>query len=89
MALWLDGVEAMTLLHPDATPAEVRSYQRKRGQKAKGNKGGRPAKTKPEKNRKRWFRTVFAMKREGASYRKIAAATGVPSKTCHNWIHGR
>lgn len=89
LAFWLEGVEAMTLLHPDASSEEVRSYQIRRGHKAKGNKGGRPAKAKREKNRKRWFRTVFAMKREGVSYRKIAAATGVPWKTCHNWIHGR
>lgn len=39
---WTSGVELVTDLPPDATPKEVRSYQRKRGQAAKGNKGGRP-----------------------------------------------
>ncbi len=39
---WTSGVILTTDLNPDAIPSEVRSYQRKRGQVAKGNKGGRP-----------------------------------------------
>jgi len=39
---WTEGIELLTLLDPNATPKEVRSYQRKRGQRMKGNKGGRP-----------------------------------------------
>ena len=38
------GVTLATVLPPDATKAEVSSHQKKRGQRAKGNKGGRPAK---------------------------------------------
>jgi hypothetical protein len=41
-------VTLATILHPDASPSEVRSYQRKRGQKMKGNKGGRPKKNREE-----------------------------------------
>lgn len=39
---WAEGVTLTTLLGPDAPPTEVRSYQQKRGQAAKGRKGGRP-----------------------------------------------
>jgi hypothetical protein len=41
---WTLEVPLMTHLHPDATPAEVRSYQRRRGQRSKG-RGGRPRKS--------------------------------------------
>jgi len=40
---WSEGVVLATDLHPDATPKETRSYQRKRGQRMKGNRGGRPS----------------------------------------------
>ena len=39
---WLQGVEIVTLLDPDASPSEERSLQSKVGQWAKGRKGGRP-----------------------------------------------
>ena len=38
------GIIIATDLNPDASPEEVRSYQRKRGQEMKGNCGGRPRK---------------------------------------------
>ena len=47
---YADSVTLATVLHPDATPSEVRSYQRKRGQAAKGRKGGRP----PKQPRQAW-----------------------------------
>ena len=36
------GIIIATDLHPDATPEQVRSYQRRRGQQMKNNCGGRP-----------------------------------------------
>ena len=42
LARWTDGVTLVTDLHPDASPWQVRSYQRRRGQKYKDNFGGRP-----------------------------------------------
>ena len=41
------GVKLATLINPDATPAEIRSYETKRGKKLKGNPGGRPKKCSP------------------------------------------
>ena len=40
-------VPLVTLLHPDMSPRQVRSYVSKWGQKVKGNKGGRPKMNKP------------------------------------------
>jgi len=37
-----EGIELMNVIHPDTSPREIRSHQRKRGQDMKGNKGGRP-----------------------------------------------
>ena len=37
-----NGVTLATLEHPNASSGEERSYQTKRGQEAKGRKGGRP-----------------------------------------------
>jgi hypothetical protein len=54
------GVTLATVLDPDATRKEVESYQKKRGQRAKGNKGGRPKKAKYKRldelaeNKLRW-----------------------------------
>jgi len=42
LAWWADGVVLTTDLDPNASPWESRSYQRKRGQRFKGNRGGRP-----------------------------------------------
>lgn len=39
-----EGMILATLLPPEATPEEIRSFQRRRGQTAKGRKGGRPLK---------------------------------------------
>ena len=38
------GVKLATVVAPDATPEEIRSYETKRVQKAKGKPGGRPKK---------------------------------------------
>lgn len=40
LAMWTEGVSLHTYLHPNATPQEVRSHQRKRGQRAKKSYGG-------------------------------------------------
>lgn len=46
-----EGVILATLLSPDATPEQIRSYQRRRGQSEKGNRGGRPRKRKCKERR--------------------------------------
>jgi hypothetical protein len=87
--MWLDGVQAQTHLHPDASPAEVRSYQRKRGQWAKGRRGGRPAAMPVGyKLRIRLLLRPYAaaMHREGTSIRGISKTLGVPAMTCFGWL---
>jgi hypothetical protein len=46
-------VPLVTVLPPDATHGEVRSQQIKRGQQAKGRKGGRPTKARPGDTKRR------------------------------------
>lgn len=89
MALWLDGVEAMTLLPPDATPEEVRSYQRKRGQTAKGNKGGRPTNKAPGRlklRRETQRPRAIELRAAGATLANIIEETGVPRRTIQRWL---
>lgn len=42
-----DGMRLMTLLDPNASPAQEGSFFKKRGQTVKGNKGGRPRNPEP------------------------------------------
>ncbi len=79
----------VTWLHPDATPAEIRSHQRKRGQEAKGNKGGRPKKKKAgykKELREEWKPQVLLMHREGNSIPDIMRITKLKRRTIYNWI---
>ncbi len=55
LSRWTQGVVLVTDCHPDATPRNVRSYQRKRGQYAKGRKGGRP---KIIENQRTWIDAI-------------------------------
>lgn len=63
-------VKIYTLLHPDTPPWKVRSYQRKRGQREKGKRGGRPLGTKAF--RKRWLPYARKLRERGRTYRAIA-----------------
>lgn len=85
-----DGVPLMTHLHPDATPEEVRSYQRKRGQREKKRHGGRPKlKRTGQKKRSReiWIGRVRQLRiRYGKSLREIATQTGKPLTTIKRWL---
>jgi hypothetical protein len=86
---WTRGVPLVTLLHPDATPSEERSYQRKRGQRAKGRTGGRPATKRPGSKKRRRLNTqewVQSLRANGMSIRIIASKTGVPRSTVYDWL---
>ena len=85
------GMRLMTHLDPDATPFQVRSYQRKRGQKQKRRKGGRP------KNRTAGFMVrrfeekiglVRWLHARGWKIRDIAAKpmVGVAKSTVADWL---
>jgi hypothetical protein len=94
LQLCTQGVTLVTDLHPDASPREARSYHRKRGQKFKGNHGGRPPKRRWKKRRQAWLQLAREMRDAGLSYRKIADrlnARGdglgkVCHKTVYNWL---
>jgi hypothetical protein len=84
------GVRLMTHLHPDSEPRHVRSYQRKRGQQQKGNKGGRR-----KKKRGKYFKSYksnFAllkvkwMKIAGFSIREMAKHLERSSSTIQSWL---
>jgi hypothetical protein len=86
------GMPLMTLLHPDASPSEVRSYQSKRGQWAKRRKGGRPRSKRPgykKLRKKEKLGLVLWLHRRDWPVREIAAKpmVSVPKSTVHEWIH--
>ena len=89
LAVWTDGVTLVTLLHPDASAGEERSYQTRRGQDAKGKKGGRPRKQLPgrkKERRRELIQQVLTLDRKGWSRRAIASRISVPKSTIQDWI---
>ena len=82
------GVKLATLVDPDATPQEIRSYETNRGKKAKGNAGGRPRKQAgrgdPER-KKMMLPKVKWMLWLGGSLKEMAEILGVSHTTVMNW----
>src|SRR5262249_52762544 len=68
----LGAVRLMTVTHPDAPPTKVQSDQCKRGQEAKGNRGGRPVKRR-DRFREKWLPLALKLGRSGWGVRRIAA----------------
>lgn len=80
------GVTFATILRP---AKRGRSFQIKRGQEAKGNKGGRPRKKAPgwrKRLTKKKRPLVFASIKEGFSIRTAAAMHGVLESTARKWL---
>lgn len=90
LAMFAGKLKLMTHLDPDATASEVRSYQRKRGQWAKGNKGGGSKKKGYGLRYDQLPRSVELRLRElhvaGASIRKIEKQLKIPRTTVHRWV---
>lgn len=83
------GVTLATVVDPVETPEEVRSYQSKRGQSAKENRGGRPRKRSPGymfRRREDLLPLVLRLSAEGKSEREIERKTGVPRSTIQDWL---
>lgn len=86
----LDGVPTFTLQNPNATPGENRSQQTKRGQKEKGNKGGRPMRR--DNFRKVWIPWILDLHESGLSIREIQKQLEfmsqelIPIPTIHRWL---
>jgi hypothetical protein len=85
------GVPLYTLTDPDAAPGEIRSRQPRRGQQAKGRRGGRPLKGR-DRFRRKWLPRVLELREEGVGYRPIATTVSeesgkrVTHMTVRKWI---
>jgi DNA invertase Pin-like site-specific DNA recombinase len=76
-----------TDLPPDASPSELRSYERRRGQRIKQRPGGRPVKPGYKKRiRLRMKTKAIKLHGRGWSLNEIANETGVPRSTIHRWV---
>ena len=83
------GVTLATLLPPAMPWKSVRGEQTKRGQQAKGRKGGRPKAKRPgdkKEHRRVWLSRVLSMSAHGVSSRVIAELIGMPRATVQRWI---
>lgn len=85
----IEGVPLITILSPDAAPADERGFQTKRGQEAKNRCGGRPTKKRPGAIKARRINQqprARQLRAEGRSLAEIAKATGVPRPTIQRWV---
>jgi DNA invertase Pin-like site-specific DNA recombinase len=81
-----DGVPLATIIHPD--DPGVRAEQIKRGQRAKGRRGGRPPKKPPGYKRQRRIELrprAIELRRQGWALRRIGAALNVNESTLRGW----
>lgn len=84
-----DGVSLVTALDPNASPAEERAFQTKRGQTFKDRRGGRPPSKSPgyKLARRRKLKPIARqMRAEGASLGEIVKQTGVARSTVRYWV---
>jgi DNA invertase Pin-like site-specific DNA recombinase len=82
-------IPLLTLLNPDMPPQEVRSYQSKWGQRAKGNKGGRPRKKVAgykKQQRIQKLGRVIRLYKKGKKISVISFKTGIKRSTITDWI---
>jgi DNA invertase Pin-like site-specific DNA recombinase len=83
------NIPLLTLLDPDMPPMEVRGYQSKWGQRAKGDKGGRPRKKVAgykKKQRTQKLDRVIRLYNKGKKRSEIAYRTGMKLGTINDWI---
>lgn len=88
LAVILDGVPLATVVPPEATAAEIKSYETKRGQQAKGRTGGRPPRKQPKglaDRRKRLASVALRLRERNKSWNAIAVEIGVPRSTIRDW----
>jgi hypothetical protein len=83
------GVPLATILYPGASSGEERGYQSRRGQVAKGRKGGRSPKRKPGYKKQRRLALkpeALRLRRDGCGLGTIAKQLGVPKSTVQCWV---
>ena len=89
LQLETDGVKLATLINPDATPEEIRSYETKRGKKSKGNPGGRPKKRDPgykKRERQMYLPIVLERYKQNKNIAAIARRVNLKYDTVYSWI---
>lgn len=92
------GVRLLTVLSPDASPAEEKSFQTKRGINSKGGKPKtKTCKPRGKERRQHYLRLAMRFRNRGASYREIAEILNsikddyppVSYTTVGNWLRRR
>lgn len=78
-------ITLMCHFHPDATPKEVRRYQRKRGQKCKCKKGGRKSPGYKKRRRCKLKIRVIQLLKQVEGNREIGRTLGVSESTVRRW----
>jgi DNA invertase Pin-like site-specific DNA recombinase len=83
-----DGVQLLTVLHPDLSNEKVMVAQSKRGQHGTGKKGGRPPVKAGHRSRRRakLLPALMELLDQGTSVRDAARQVGVPSGTAFRWV---
>jgi hypothetical protein len=80
------GAALVTWLNPSTTPKEVRAHERRRGQWAKSNKGGRPRKMYRPRATKADLTEVKRLRARGWSYGRIATKFDRSRATIQSWV---
>jgi DNA invertase Pin-like site-specific DNA recombinase len=89
LRLATNGVTLATILPPDTPWQEIRGQQSKRGQEAKGQRGGRPQTKEPGWKKRRQLANLPKLRWMvwlGISHRRIAGWLNVPRTTIQRWI---
>ena len=83
LKMWTRGVPMYTVLHPDATFEQERSYETRRGP------CGRPPKASPgsiKRRRESLLPQALELRSQGKSYREIEEVLKVSYSTVRDWI---
>jgi hypothetical protein len=84
-----EDVELYTVVSPGATPAQIRGYQSRRGQREKGNHGGRPPKRERgwKRQRREELRPeAIRLYAAGFGYGTIADRLRLSRSTVQGWL---
>lgn len=83
------GVRLITLVHPKATPGQIRSFETRRGKQAKGNPGGRPRKRGPgykKRIKQKYMPIVLNLYEQEPNVAAIARKMRLNYNTVYSWI---
>ncbi|MCH9652586.1 MAG: recombinase family protein [Planctomycetes bacterium] len=84
-----EGIELVTLVHPNTSLLECSGWQKKIGQQVKSRKGGRPKKNPPgykKERRHEKLPKVRELRSEGVGIRETARRVSLPEATVWYWV---